>query len=705
MKILPVIVVMLATFVSSGIVYNRIIAIEIEACWDRLENVTQSMVEKIQIRITDNINVLVRTADSIILHNDLKNEEVVAEYLGKIRDTTIFDRVDIVFPNNTVLMSDGIYREVEYPFPFEEVVEQGIHISQRYTDEYMNMEVLYCSVPIVDKKGVLGILRGVINCNNLSDSFPIYIYNGAAEVFIVDSVDGNCLMDSLHTELGNIYEMDLPERLKGYEAVDFLKDISEGKPGKAAFVSETNSRAGYITYMPIKDFNWSVSIMAHKNEIFANLCELQDILVVVAIIETVLLLAYLIWNIFVAYTVISSEEHTHQMELLRVANMAKEQFISRMSHDIRTPLNGIVGMLEIMEKHEDEPERVKDCRKKIQISTKYLMTLANDVLDMNEMESGKLQVVEERIDLKKLLQELEVIVCQRAMEADVSYHYAMDEVLHPVVKGCNAHMQRVLVNLITNAIKYNKAGGSVSVLLEEEPMEKEPSKRLYRFRVTDTGIGMSEEFQKNMFAAFEQEVSDARSENQGYGLGLSIVARLVDKMQGKIEVESEKNVGSCFTVLLPLTILEDAEEAAEKKIPVHKDLKGTTILFVEDNEMNMEIGRELLTDIGAKVITAVNGKEAVTIFRQSEPYSIDVILMDIMMPEMDGLEATRIIRALERTDAEKVPIFAMTATTFADDVARCKDAGMNEHIAKPLHLDIVISNVIRYRDEFRGLRK
>ena len=377
------------------------------------------------------------------------------------------------------------------------------------------------------------------------------------------------------------------------------------------------------------------------------------------------------------------------------ANAAKTDFLRRMSHDIRTPINGIRGMVQIADHFPNDAEKQAECRTKVMQSSDFLLDLVNDVLDMSKLESGEMQLEEEPFDLNELLHDVGGLLSVQAKTRGIEYKVTMEGKIENHVIGSPVHLRQIFQNIGGNAIKYGKVGGYVHITCSVVSQTEDHA--VYRFVCEDNGCGMSEEFQKHMFEPFSQEDTGARTTYQGTGLGLSIVKKLVDAMNGTIEVESRKNVGTTFITTIPFRLdhtvhMEEKPEDAEDT----EVFRGLNVLLVEDNELNMEIAAFMLENGGARIIKAWNGKEALEKFENTEPYSFDLILMDIMMPVMNGLEAAEKIRALDRPDAKTVPIFAMTANAFSDDVARSRAAGMNEHLTKPLDFEKITQAVKKY---------
>lgn len=390
------------------------------------------------------------------------------------------------------------------------------------------------------------------------------------------------------------------------------------------------------------------------------------------------------------------------LEKVRRANLAKSEFLSHMSHDLRTPINGILGMLTIMEQTQENSGKQRECREKIRVSTQHLLSLVNDVLQVSKLESGLPAAAEESFDLRNTLEDCITIMSPHAEEAGIRLALEEMELHHNSLIGNPLQVRQILTNIIDNGIKYNRPGGSVSVQAKE--LSCGEGSGSFLFEVKDTGIGIGEEFQEHIFEPFTQENQGARTHYSGVGLGMSIAKKLIDQMGGTVEVESKLGEGSLFRVMLPIRI-EIKEDAgpADSEENTHADITGMRVLLVEDNEVNCEIVEFMLEQAGASVITANDGKAAVDAFRTTDPGTIDSILMDLMMPVMSGFEAARMIRSLDRADAGTVPIIALSANAFEEDIAMAKDAGMNEHLAKPVDMGKLFRMMRRLKMESQQL--
>ena len=371
------------------------------------------------------------------------------------------------------------------------------------------------------------------------------------------------------------------------------------------------------------------------------------------------------------------------------ANRAKTEFLQRMSHDIRTPINGICGVLNVADHYADDMKKQTECRAKVKEASHLLLELVNDVLDMSKLESDEVILEEIPFNLSGIFREVFVVVEQIAAEQNIRIAWEKKEIIHRNLIGSPGYVKRVMMNILSNAVKYNRENGHIYISCVEIPSEQ-PGMTTMEFVCRDTGIGMTEEFQKCVFEPFAQEHTGSRTKFAGTGLGMSISKKLVEKMGGTITFESEEGAGTTFVIRVPFKIDLDVDKSKEQKDLSEKTIKGLHILLAEDNELNMEIAEFMFQNEGAGVTKAWNGLEAVEIFEKSRPGEFDVILMDIMMPVMNGYNATKRIRSMDREDAKEIPIIAMTANAFTEDRIRAKEAGMDEHISKPVDGNLLV---------------
>ena len=383
------------------------------------------------------------------------------------------------------------------------------------------------------------------------------------------------------------------------------------------------------------------------------------------------------------------KDEKYKAELLRAAkkaeaaNEAKTEFLQRMSHDIRTPINGICGMINVADHYADNMEKQTECRAKIKKTSHLLLELINEVLDMSKLESDEVVLEDIPFNLNSIFEEILGVIEHMAAEQNIRIIWEEKEVTHWNLIGSPVHVKRILMNILSNAVKYNKENGYVYISCREIPSEQTAMTTL-EFVCRDTGIGMTEAFQKRIFEPFAQEHAGSRTKFAGTGLGMPITKKLVEKMGGTISFESKEGTGTTFVIRIPFQIDADMKDRNETEEKTETSIQGLHVLLTEDNELNMEIAEFVLQNEGAVVTKAWNGQKAVDIFRKSRPGEFDAILMDIMMPVMNGYEAAKMIRSLDREDAKVIPIIAMTANAFTEDKMRAKEAGMDEHIAKPV---------------------
>ena len=453
----------------------------------------------------------------------------------------------------------------------------------------------------------------------------------------------------------------------------------------------------------LKQRDYYIYAYLPDNEVFHNL-PLSVI--------SVIFLYFLMFSIFWFWTYRTNLAHRKQeqekdekykAELLiaakkaEAANEAKTEFLQRMSHDIRTPINGICGMVNMADHYADDMEKQTEYRTKVKEASNLLLELVNDVLDMSKLESGEIVLEEVPFNLSSISREVFAVIEQVAAEQNIRIVWEKKEITHRDLIGSAGYVKRVMMNILSNAVKYNRENGQIYISCIEIPSEQ-PEMTTMEFVCRDTGIGMAEEFQKRIFEPFAQEHAGSRTKFAGTGLGMPISKKLIEKMGGTITFESAEGIGTTFVIRVPFKIDLDADKREEQKDVSENSIKGLHILLAEDNELNMEISEFVLRNEGADVTKAWNGQEAVERFRKSRVGEFNVILMDIMMPVKNGYEAARLIRSLDREDAKTIPIIAMTANAFTEDRIRAKEAGMDEHVAKPVDAELLVKVIHKLAD-------
>ncbi len=502
------------------------------------------------------------------------------------------------------------------------------------------------------------------------------------------------LIQSISSNSSSLLSVEIPAQL------DICLCTTKSNPSLANILNKGITAAGsQLSGMVLtqsssveQDFSFRNFISAHMPVFITS--------IIVVIFALLLVIVYLVRATQhvkkVNAEIILKQQELHMaLETAEAANSAKTTFLANMSHDIRTPINGITGMVDILDKNRDNPEKVTECLSKIRTSSDHLLHLINDILDLSRLESGQVVLEHVPFNLRQVGEDSLAVVEQQAAKAGlrtISDHIDGTDIW---LIGSPLHYKQIMLNLYTNAIKYNKPGGLLYTNVEE--YSRTDDILTLKLTVQDTGIGMTQDFIDNkLFSPFTQGNSGARTNFTGIGLGMSIVKKIVEEMNGSIEVDSVLGEGTTFTVLLPFEIDHSDHSKPVEEETENADITGVHILIAEDNDLNLEIAEYLLTDAGATLTTTVNGKQALDTFAASAPGTFDLILMDIMMPVMNGLDAARAIRALDREDAETIPIFAMTANAFSEDAKKSFDAGMNEHVAKPLDADKLISLIARY---------
>lgn len=539
----------------------------------------------------------------------------------------------------------------------------------------------------------------------MQDVFYVPGFQDNCFTYIVDK-DGRSLYQ--HTFSGEFIETD--DILKELEQAEFYHGntvqelcqwVEDGQTNGAEFFYE--GREYFLATSPVYSQDWSILMFVPTEVLGASTGPFMNVVItyfVVIALVVVLLISAVIYVLTTSRNdrrMVRQQQEANRLlaqtaEQARRANAAKSEFLSHMSHDIRTPINGIMGMTDIALKNADDAVCVKDCLGKIKGSSNHLLSLVNDVLDMSRIEQGKIQISREAMDLRQVIESCTSIISGQLTGRKLQFLCDTADFSHYAVIGDELHLQQILINILGNAVKFTPDGGTVTFRVKE--LENDEKHVRYLFEVEDTGIGMSEEFQKHIFEAFSQEENSSRTNYKGTGLGMAISKQFVDLMGGSIRVESRQNQGSRFTVELSFEI--DTSVPLRKEEEMTADLTGMKVLLVEDNELNLEIAKYILEEHGMIVTTAENGRTATELFEHSDPGQFDLVLMDVMMPVMDGLEAARVIRSLPRPDAGTIPIIAMTANAYEEDIRKSKDAGMNAHLSKPIDIPKMLSVLMQY---------
>ena len=488
------------------------------------------------------------------------------------------------------------------------------------------------------------------------------------------------------------------------QSFDTVKEQLD-KNGIAAANILLNQNEYYYCLTALDDYDMTLMLLIPADSVAVSTMNMMDstirtLTIFISVIALLMLLAFFsLIKVQRSSQMVKLEQETNkELNRLRMeaesANAAKSIFLNNMSHDIRTPMNAIIGFTNIAMKHNPQPE-IKSCLDKISDSSEHLLALINDVLDISRIESGKIKYVPTPVDIVEVSDSVLTIMYGYLSDRNITFQTEQAEPQTRYVLADAVRVREVLVNILGNAVKFTNDGGTITYAVSFHP-GKDESHINVRYRIADTGIGMAEEFVDHIFDEFSQEEHGARTQYQGTGLGMAITKRYVDLMGGVISVESKKGVGSTFTVELPMEITEVSVVKKKDYAVGNIDLTGLKVLLAEDNDLNAEIAIVQLEELGIQLTRASDGDEAVRCFAENPQGTFDLILMDVMMPKLNGYEATKAIRSMQnRPDAAFIPIIAMTANAFAEDVQASLDAGMNGHLSKPIVMDEVIKTIAR----------
>ena len=669
------------------------------------DNLNLASETKSLMRVIENVQQLRRD-----MENDRQldpeftlNDDTMRNYLR----THVVTGILVLTPEGKTVCGASTDGLAENPLQAEELPESlsrttllnvADHPEQVYTGRVEMSDGSYVDIAAcarTDQRGVLVVYyhttEEYVRNYNLSYQNIVQGYSVSTDGTIVVT-RGDVIVASNDREL-------IGTRVEAVPTLAGLKD--RGADGKMTHIHNGWTGPGCAYGMIERGRNFYVYVFRPEAEVFSSTPR-NMLFAVFAFAVILFLVQTLRWKTAQRYReeqLLREQEYQKELkaEALKAeaANIAKTEFLQRMSHDIRTPINGIRGMVEIGSRYPDDAAKQADCRKKIWEASSLLLELVNEVLDMGKLESGEVVLEKVPFDLVPLLVEIRDVLEKNAQERGVTISCAPMELTHRRLIGSPLHVKRLLMNILSNAIKYNKENGSVELHCTETRCEGDTA--WIEFVCADTGIGMSEEFQKRMYEPFTQEHNGARSTYGGTGLGMAITKSLVDKIGGTIEFQSKQGVGTTYTITLPFGIDHEAEQAAPaQETPEDRSvLRGAQVLLAEDNDLNMEIAEFLLQEEGIVVTKARDGRQAVELFEASPGGHFDAILMDVMMPVLDGHAATRAIRALDRPDAKTVPILAMTANAFAEDRQKAIEAGMTDHLTKPLEPELVFRALAR----------
>lgn len=663
-----------------------------------------------------------RTSVASMKRDDLEDLESLKSYLEQARKHNEFNFFALVDDEGRYYCADGVFPGAS-KISFLGRLLQGEKNLLSYNETILGDDIILIGDSVTPfafgGHTMIAVLAG-LDINAINSQLSLKRVDAKTYSSMIDRSGKFIINNSYNSRLtqsSNIFSKlhKYAEFEQGYSLEDVREDLKNGGSGLSSY--EVDGEKQYMYYAPIQGTDWYLLTIIPYEVVDSTISDLIGILNrnsigMMVFILTLLSAAFVFYYISISRNEKRMQEANVAAEEARrkaeEASRAKSEFLSRMSHEIRTPMNGIIGMNTIARQNINHPEKAEECLRKQALSTQHLLSLINDVLDMSKIESGKIEIKRESFYLKDLLEQISTSYYGQAEIRGINYETILEDEIGGSLIGDSLRLNQILNNLLSNAMKFTPAGGTVRLRISEV-LETGREIRL-KFEVTDTGCGIAEENLEKVFESFEQESSEVTKKYGGTGLGLAIVKRFTELMGGRIWVDSQVGSGSTFAVELPFGIdreeglggiLEQGTEfsgIASNQTESHAkfDFTGRHFLLAEDNEINMEIAVELIGMTGAATDTAENGKEALELFSRSEPGYYDLILMDVHMPVMDGYEATKQIRCLERPDALHIPIFAMTANAFDEDKEESERAGMDAHIAKPLDVEALYRTISRF---------
>ena len=637
------------------------------------------------------------------LYDFMEKQEVISEMQANDMSLIAVDSTGKYYKSDG---PHGLMREIKY---LESAPRQVNYVSNTMTSSESSMVYLYeLDTPVTvqddNQKDITIIYYGTMqNMKRLNKYFNCSAYNNENSVYVLDE-DGMKLFNSSTVELVHGYNIySVLKQMKYYHNQDFNKTLKQLEETGSAYSSAVLDGVEYYYAIANLDYaEWTILFMVPASCVAVNTVRLTKTVMVIvlsfAMIMAIVLVAVVSTMIHIQQKKVLDleRENNHKLaealDMAREANRSKSTFLANMSHDIRTPMNAIIGITALIEHDVDNAAKVKEYAKKIEVSSQHLLGLINDVLDMSKIESGKTTLNFVDFSISEMLRRIEILFRPQTDAKNQTLLITKEHIHHEWLNGDSVRLMQVFNNLMSNAIKYTQEGGKIQFFAEECQTNSSVYAK-FRFIVKDNGIGMSEEFQDKIFDSFTREENSVINKIQGTGLGMAISKNLIQAMGGTIEVKSEKGKGSCFEVIVDFKIAENKEVYQPEQIEDEKQdetiLNGMCFLCAEDNELNAEILKELLDIEGAKCQICENGEKVVEAFEKSQPGEYDMILMDIQMPVMNGYEATKAIRNSKHPMAKTIPIIAMTANAFSEDIQKSFSAGMNAHVSKPVEMKVL----------------
>ena len=699
-NILVTILVILLTVVIMIFSYMRINAITEQRCLDRMQEATATLMDDIGNKLSRDSEMLNSLAEIIAMQEE-KDTESFQKIIQQFAPLMIVKQINLLLPGNIIISQRGGEYDATGRISFDEEAALGEHITDRMVSLMDNNQmVLRHFVPIEKDGEVIAMLYATTRLEELPNLLNIgNIYNSMANVYLIDRKNGDVLMDTFHHQLGNINDFSVRETKGNKSMSEANQEMLAGKSGYVIFKSTTMDEYMYLYYAPIaekewqqfgesKDLNqWAVAIMVPEKDVLENVYKIRAVYYIIVVCEIILLTCYFIWTLY--NTNVTMEKAILEERLVKAENAerAKTMFLSNMSHDIRTPMNAIIGYATLAAANIDDKKRIQDYIAKILSSSNHLLSLINDILDMSRIESGRVYIEETECSLPDILHDLRNILITQMQSKQLDFYIDTIDVIDEDVYCDKLHLNQVLLNFLSNAIKFTPAGGSVSLIIKQKHGAPQ-GYATYEIRVKDTGIGMSKEFLQHIFEPFERESTSTVSGIQGTGLGMAIAKNIIDMMGGTIEVFSEQGKGTEYVLTLELRL-----QSERKQVEVIKELEGLRALVVDDDYNICDSVTKMLVQLGLRADWTMSGKEAVLHAKQALELAdkFDAYIIDLYMPDLNGLEVVRRIRG---EIGEGVPIIVLTAYDWSNIEKEAREAGVTSFCNKPIFLSTLRDTLV-----------
>ncbi len=666
------------------IAYYRINVLIRNRCLGRMEEGVNTVVAEVTTKLKRDSRILNAAAD-ILANSEAFDKESIKETMATFSPLVETMQIRILMPDNTIIQPGGTDVDGNGWISFQEIAARGEHVSNRITGVMdKGTMVLRHYVPIIKDEEPVAVLYGVTRLDDLPGTMNIdNIYNASASVYIIDAENGDFILDTWHKTLGNLSDHPHQPTKNGMKWDEKMQELMNGETGYVVFLSDEPEEWQYLYYAPANINNWMIAVSVPEREAFQNLYEIRRVLLIIAGFIVVTICLYYLWarkNARAALDrAVEKAVLEEKLQKAEAAEKAKTMFLSNMSHDIRTPMNAIIGFTTLAQTNVGNPERVQEYLGKILSSSNHLLSLINDILDMSRIESGRLNIEEKECSISDIFRDMRNIIQTQMQVKQLDFFMDTMDVTDEEIYCDKLHVNQILLNLLSNAIKFTPAGGSVSLTVRQLP-EAPRGYGSYEIRVRDTGIGMSPEFAKHIFEPFEREQNTTVSGIQGTGLGMAITKSIVDAMGGSIRVESEQGKGTEFIIRLDFRLQEQ-----EGRIEVIHELEGLRALVVDDSFSTCDSVTKMLMQIGMRAEWTMHGKEALLRARQAIEIEDEyhAYIIDWVLPDLNGVEVARQLRA---TVGEKVPIIVLTAYDWSAIEAEARDAGVTSFCSKPIFL-------------------